>query len=250
MIVDKNQFDKFIEILPDLQKDEVYFVSLSARNKYLTQEERDEFSLGRTEMFSREVARDKEGLYYAMKKLRTSLQYKHTNNGKEIPEKAIVVYGNINPSSMVRAYQLFTQEIDKEIGFITAAYMNEKDTEPNFTEVKLLNRTLMNCIQKSRSRKYYIDIDLDLYSSIDYTGVIPELTDFLNENKAVWYKIKTFSGYHFLIKKDTVPNTLYKEIELCRNRLSVKEIEFNRNEMIPIPGTLQAGKVVEFIGDI
>ena len=60
MIVDQEQYDAFIEWLPELQHDETYFLSLSARNKYLTDEEREFYGLGRTEMFSRFVARDKE----------------------------------------------------------------------------------------------------------------------------------------------------------------------------------------------
>jgi hypothetical protein len=250
MIVDKTQFDKFIEILPDLEKDEVYFTSLSARNKYLTAEERIEFSLGRTEMFSREIARDKEGLYYAMRKLRASLQYRKTNNGKDVPEKCLVVYININPSSMIKAYQMFTNEMNKEIGFITSAYMSGKD--PNFEGIKRVNRVLMNCIQKSRARKVFIDIDIDLFATellLDISGQfdISYLANFLNNYKAEYYKIQTKSGYHFMIKKDTVPSTLYAFISKCKKDYQIKEIDFNHNEMIPVPGTLQAGKLVEFV---
>jgi len=124
MIANKEQFDRFIDILPDLEKDEVYFVSLSARNKYLTEDERKEFSLGRTEMFSREIARDKSGLYYVMNKLKASLEYRRTKNGKEIPSKSLVVYANINPSSTIKAYQSFKQEMDKQIDNILDTFLN------------------------------------------------------------------------------------------------------------------------------
>lgn len=249
MIVDKKQFDKYVEMLPDLKKDEVYFVSLSARNKYLTQEERDEFSLGRTEMFSREIARDKEGLYYAMKKLRASLQYRRTNNGKEIPEKAIVVYGNINPSSMLKAYQIFVQEMNHEVGEITSALMNGK--EPNFTAILRSNRFLMNSIQKARSRKLLIDIDIDFLKEGSRIDTLDLLKVYLKENKVYYWMIETYSGYHIVIDKLTVPNKLYSFIGAMRDTdNTIKEIEFNKNEMIPIPGTLQAGKLIEFIGGI
>jgi hypothetical protein len=244
MIVDRAQFDKFVEILPDLKNDELYFFSLSARNKYLSAEERKEFALGRTEMFSREIARDKEGIYYIMNKLKSSLQYRVTANGKPIPERALVVYANINPSSTIKAYQLFTQEIDKQINEVVHTFLNTK--EPNFEGLKRINRELMNCIQKSRSRKYYIDIDIDFREKGTAECVI-DLMGFLSTNKSVFYTIKTYSGYHFLIRKDTVPNTLFSKIEEHRLNSNIKEIEFNKNEMIPVPGTLQAGKLVKFI---
>jgi len=86
MIKDNNEFEKFLNILPDLQKDEVYFVSLSARNKLLTPEERSFYSLGRTEMFARETAFSKEDLEKKIKvNLSDRLKSKRTNNGKEIP---------------------------------------------------------------------------------------------------------------------------------------------------------------------
>jgi hypothetical protein len=244
MIVDRKQFDAFINILPDLKQDEVYFFSLSARNKYLTAEERQEYALGRTEMFSREIARDKEGIYYVMNKLKASLQYRKTNNGKTIPEKALVIYANINPSSTIKAYQLFKQEIDKQVNDVINTFLNSK--EPNFEGLTRINRELMNCIQKARSRKYYIDLDIDLYNK-GTNKCVDDLTSFLKENKSVFYKIETFSGYHFLVKKETVPNNLFSKMNEYRLSMYIKEIEFNKNEMIPVPGTLQAGKLVKFV---
>jgi hypothetical protein len=54
-IYDEEQIRKFVSTLSPLKKDEVYFVSMSARNKYLTDEERRTYDLGRTEMFAREL---------------------------------------------------------------------------------------------------------------------------------------------------------------------------------------------------
>lgn len=48
LIHNREEYNKFINILPDLKDDEVYFLSLSARNKYLTDAERTLFGLGRT----------------------------------------------------------------------------------------------------------------------------------------------------------------------------------------------------------
>lgn len=247
MIVDRNQFDKFVAIMPELEKDEVYFVSLSARSKYLNENERHLFALGRTEMFSREIARDKEGLYYAMKKLSASLQYRVTKIGVEIPAKALVVYANINPCSMIKAAQLFFVEASKEINAVTHAYMN--DSIPNFEGTKRFNTMFMNCIQRSRSRKYYVDVDIDFFEKkADSAAIVAShISSFLRSQFATWYRISTKSGYHFVVKTP-VPDKLYQELDVFKDNVNVKDISFNKNGMIPVPGTLQALELVKFDG--
>ena len=85
MIKDFNEYNKFLEVLPELEKDEVYFVSISVRNKYLTSEERDYYCLGRTEIFARAIANSKEELTNVLTQvLPAKLLTKRTKNGKKI----------------------------------------------------------------------------------------------------------------------------------------------------------------------
>ena len=149
LIIDVKEFDNFIDnVMPDLKADEVYFISLSCRNKYLTEDERKEYLVTNTEMFGRCVARSKEQLRnYTMKKLEANLLYKTTKNGREIPKQGLVVYININPSSMVKAYFQFQNEMNRQIGEAMMAIKNEKI--PNYSFINIQDRELMNCIQKS-----------------------------------------------------------------------------------------------------
>jgi len=57
IIYDEDQVRQFHALLKPLVKDEVYFLSMSARNKYLTQEERELYNLGRSEMMSRKIVK-------------------------------------------------------------------------------------------------------------------------------------------------------------------------------------------------
>ena len=255
LIQDEKQFNKFIEILPELQNDEVYFISLSARRKYLTDEERDTYALGRTEMFSRQIAKSKEQLReYTMKKLGMSLLYKTTKNGLQIPEKALVVYININPSSMLKAYQLFQEEMNKEMNAIINALRNNK--EPNYDRTLIQKRLLMNCVQKSSGEKHYIDIDCDTKKP----EVVESLTTSLSNSKIEFHVIETQGGFHFLIKKDTIPNNkklkhlniqkfnLMRIIQAARDVDGERnEIEINGNVMVPVPGTNQANFLVRMV---
>ncbi len=246
LIQNKNEFNKFINILPDLQNDEVYFISLSARNKYLNEEERKFYGLGRTEMFSRNIIRRKEDFEYVLSKLESTLHYKLTKTKQNIPEKALVVYVNINPSSMIKAYFNLANEMNKELLDINMAMQHNK--QPNYSGIHLLDRKLMNCIQTARSRKIFIDIDFDVKGDIPIKDFIITLA-----NKEIkYYLIQTKSGYHCLIDlasmKDKKFNLNY-EVQKCHQLVCLHdgEVIINTNGMIPVPGTLQAGELVRFL---
>ena len=256
LIQDEKQFNNFIDnILPDLKNDEVYFISLSVRNKYLSKDERIFYGLGRTEMFGREIADSKEKLKtYTIRKLEANLKSKRTNNGHEVPEKALVLYINVNPSSMVKAYFNFQEEMNKQIQEIFFAQSKGKD--PNYSFINIMPRALMNSIQKSGSRKYFIDIDCDTKKP----EVVESLTTSLSNSKIEFHVIETQGGFHFLIKKDTIPTNeklkhlniqkfnLMRIIQVARDVDGERnEIEINGNVMVPVPGTNQANFLVRMV---
>lgn len=249
LIQDKDTLDRFVNLLPDLKEDEIFFLSCSARNKYLTEEERIEYKLSRTEMFSRETSRDKEGIYKALQRMEVSLQYRKTGNGKDIPEKCIVVYMNINPSSMIKSYLDFQNKINKEMEQVVMSFKN--GNQPNYERLLRLPQQLNNSIQVSQSRKYFIDIDIDLYD-ITYKDMLVDIVKEFVGNNAFGEKlnfISTKSGIHLLIKKDDIPfkYNLMSLVERIRAFNPVKEAEFNKNNMLPTPGTGQANHVVRFM---
>lgn len=243
-IKDRKQFDKLLQILPDLQKDEVYFMSLSARNKYLTDDERAFYHLGRTEMFSRTVVKSKDNFDYGMSKMYASLLYKRTKSKIKFPEKSLIAYVNINPSSTIKAYEMFVNDMNKELFGIIAGLDNNKNVP--YASFKKIERNLLNCIQKSKSRRVYIDIDMDVKNESYIKHLIAELVD-----KVEFYPIKTKSGYHCLIKAETLKNSGVR-IDKIVQSLDVQakeeqgEVIINTNQMIPIPGTLQSDELVMF----
>jgi hypothetical protein len=238
MIHDEEQILKFINILPDLQNDEVYFLSASARNKYLTQEEREYYTLGRTEMFARKIAQSKSKYINVINNIIKETSIYHTKNNKNIPQKCLVYYANINPSSGVQALQLFYKKTND---LLFSMYSNPKHVG-NF---KNLNTLLMNCYQKAKSRKYFIDIDCD----VEDQEYIEPIRYELRKNNVIFYTIQTRSGFHILIEKHSVKYN-YTRIINTQNELVKQiggEIIINQSEMIPIPGIFQAGAKVKFI---
>lgn len=242
LIQDRNHYEKFIEKLPELERDEVYFLSLSARNKYLDEKERSMFGLSKTEMFARQIAFDKNGIEYALKKMEATLSYKRTRTEKTFPEKALVCYININPSSTIKAYRHFKIEMDRHLEEAFFATINKK--EGSFSPFRRIERNLLNEVQKATARRCFVDIDID---SGEDDRPLFEFLCFCREKGIRAFPIKTRSGFHTLMKKETIGKTnIYEKVK----ELDLKcegEVIINKNAMVPIPGTLQGGKLVKMI---
>jgi len=251
LIKNREMYDTFVKFLPELERDEVYFLSLSARNKYLTEDEREAYSLSRTEMFSRHIAHDKEGIEYAIKKMEAELEVKTTRSGHRIPEKALVVYFNIHPSSMTRAYTSFKDQMNAHYDEIVKSLM--KGSNPHYHPFLGMRTKLMNHIQKSSSRKEWVDIDIDIdaldeETALRYSASIANPLFMHSINNV---RIKTQGGVHLLVKRsdlNTKPMNipLHKLIGNIHKELKGLggECKFNNNAMVPLPGTNQAGKLV------
>lgn len=246
LIQDQEQFNLFVDILPDLIRDEVYFLSLSARNKYLTDAEREEFDLGRTEMFSRQIAFDKEGIKLAMDRMRADLDVRRTRNGSLIPEKCLVVYMNIHPSSTVKAYRAFSGQMDRHYEEAFMGTLNGSTASDMWIPFRRMSTNLMNHIQKSASRKTMVDIDIDGEDSLESNSLLGGVLNFLSEHSVPYTTIQTQGGYHVLVRTEYLSKEvpLYKIISGLDKGTS-GEVKFNSNAMVPIPGTLQAGKLVK-----
>jgi len=248
LILDKKEYDKFVDYLPELERDEVYFLSLSARNKYLTDAERVEFDLGRTEMFSRQVAFDKEGIELALNKMTADLAVRRTRNGSKIPEKSLVVYFNVHPSSTVKAYRRFSEQMDRHYEEAFVGTLNGSDAADMWIPFRRMRTNLMNHIQKSFSRKLMVDIDIDGEDDEQSKALLWSVRDFLTYNDCHFVTIKTQGGYHVLVPTEKLGKhvPLFQKLKDLDNTTE-GEVKFNSNAMVPLPGTLQAGKLVTLV---
>jgi len=234
---------EFSRLLAPLKMDEVYFISLSARNKYLDQADRDFYSLGRTEMFAREIITKNTDFEFAFRKLTGHLYARRTNNGKEIPTKAIVCYMNINPTSVLKAIQQFKRELaEAEENIMRKVILNGNGAnEADFEFFKKAKGKLYNAYQRNHSRKVFLDIDVDTKDINVLTTILAKLT----MNDARFITIETRGGFHIMVKCDTIKgNYLYKSIEEAQ-KLTTAEVIFNSNGMVPFPGTNHGGFLVK-----
>lgn len=242
------QYERFVNFLPDLERDEVYFLSLSARNKYLTDDEREKYDLGRTEMFSRHIAFDKDGIELALRKMQADLAVRRTRNGSEIPEKALVVYFNVHPSSTVKAYRRFSEQMDRHYEEAFLGTLNGSEAPDMWIPFHRMRTNLMNHIQKAFSRKLVVDIDIDGEDAEQSKDLMWQVRDFLTYHDCHYMIIQTQGGYHMLVPTKYLGKhvPLYQKLNELDNTTE-GEVKFNSNAMVPLPGTLQAGKLVQVL---
>lgn len=247
IIANYDTFDYYVQnFLPDLIDDEVYFLSLSARNKYLTEEERKTLSLGRTEMFSRVIVRDKLSFDKAIRQLTANWSARRTKNNMLVPQKCLVCYININPVSTIDATNRFFSEFSKANNELMTSLIHKKQS--NFDWFRFADRKYQNCLQQSTSRKVLIDFDID---TKDFS-VVYSLTNILQQRGVFYFIVKTHGGYHVLVERKSLNETksgkeLFATFELLKKQHSNTEIMINKNGMIPLPGSYQAGTEVSLI---
>ncbi len=238
-IYNEDELKRFFSILSPLKPDEAYFVSLSARNKYLTDEERKTIDLGRTEMFARKLIKD-----YSYEAFIRTLRTYEVNDGGftsrsniPLPEKCIVLYANINPVSGTKALKEFYEKTTQLLFDLAT----DKEASKRLAS---LDTELMNCYQRAKGTRTLLDIDFDI-PEID---LVKDVCSDLKSHNVIYHIIKTKSGFHVLVQRDTLKYN-YTEVVKKANEEAIKkyghaEVVVNSNEMIPIPGTIQAGHQV------
>lgn len=249
LIADREQFDLFTStVLPKLRDGEVYFISLSFRKKYLTLKEREYYELGRTEMFARTLVRDASSWEFYMDKMASNLTYRRTKSGLEYPDKAMVVYVNINPSNLILASQKFNMKVAQITYEITKSYMYGSGN-PNLKSLDKADRLFMNMVQKETGYKTWLDIDVDSTDWV-HTSMVKMA---LEENGIRHHVIQTKSGYHILVHRQSLEDSKYTELH--KHVKKVHEIIapeggeciFNKNAMIPMVGTMQSDHLVRMV---
>ena len=248
LIYDVNIIKRFYEeVYEDLKLNEIHFISLAARNKYLTEEERSIYRLGNTQMLNKTIVRTYNFQKFISKvqQIDVSSNFYLTLNNEYIPRKCCVFYANINPSDTIKATSDFKKvlaDYDAELFNISINTTDKERFENVMKRHNNLHNNLLTCYQNNRSRKIWVDIDIDS-NSVKLEDLQKFVRSLNLEESVKIVLVKTHGGFHFLIKnehmnKEYNPGTvLNKLIDTFRD---CKEIVINKNEMIPLPGTYQA----------
>ena len=265
-------FDHVVE-RPEL--DESYMLCLSARNKKLTEDERVIYQLGRGEMMREEIIapRSKSKLWdynifrSAVYRYECRKEGMVTKNGKDYPDKCLVVYFYPNPSkeSLVvsDSVQLAITMMSEMIN--AAAKKSWEGVVDGLDKLGTVSRHLKSSHAVNLSRKVYVQYDFDLPSDLktneDARKYIIELLHeegIFHFGKQGFFIVETSGGYHVLVKKTALskgmeranklrkeqklkvmPDYLYTVSSKCKY-LFDEAVKCDQ-EFLPLPGTYQYG---------
>lgn len=229
IIKDIKLLEDFIVWLPELQVNECFYLCLFARSKYAKNENGiNKFPHIKTDkaQLKRFLVSNKKLMINKIKQLEVAVGAYKTKDGDDIPQESLALYITPNPRNQYRA--LITC-MKKFCDIIEA-----KSTNFN------IQQEAMSAIQKSNSRKIYLDFDFD-DKPLEFLK--QNISSALNTN-AVKY-LKTRSGYHVLVELDKIQEeykkTWYNKIMKLNPDLT------GDNQMIPVVGCTQGNFIPKFV---
>lgn len=243
----------------DLRYGESFMACLSARNKRLNAEERKLYDLARSEMMKTKIISFHRNIWNYNVWVSSLFEYNFdkraltTPMGVSLPEKCLVVYDFLNPSSEVACLtdtQAHIASIQKEL--IDAIAKNSKEGQKvQMNKLIHSGHHLKSCHAQNVSRKLFIDYDYDLDEGEDAEKVKEILSTAAKQmfGEGNYKLVKTGGGYHVPVRKEVIKFNPQNYIDSCVELLGYtpKEFKQNKNGFIPCPGTLQYGKLVELI---
>jgi hypothetical protein len=243
-IYSEEELHKFFDVvLPPLTDNEVYFVSLSARKKYLSDETKSILD-GSSEMFERKLIEKKDWNLF----LRTIRRYECNDGaymsleGEAYPNAAMMIYLNFNPCDVIKAYEEFIMDSTRNMMALALG----RGSSPDY--FKRIQHNLMTAMHHSRGTKHYVDIDIDFFEGTKNTSegnkAICSITEFLKSKNVKFFLVNSHSGYHILMKVETLYFGYMKELTKFWKKDIIQDIMNNSQGMLQLPGTLAGGKPI------
>jgi len=251
-VADERELEWFYRFaVPRIERDNVLFLSLSARNKCLTREEREIFMLGRSEMMKKTIIR-KNGFSYFLETLYSLECHKKgmlTKARKPYPQKCLRVYWNLNPTSVRKV--IFEQQRminDYTSEMIDASLKGSKAAiDSAFHKMRRTFDATLSLYARNSAERMWIDFELDYVerpSDVKQAALIGMARDWLINlvGPGNFLIISSPGGLHFPIRRCMLrfnPVQLKFALEGITGELGVacKEIERNENLMVVLPGT-------------
>lgn len=216
IIKDEKKLKEYIDWLPDLKENEKFYCCLFARKKYCEEQiaTNDKTQLKR-------FLSTKELLIQKIKQLEIPIG---SYRLKEIdaPQESLALYINPNPRDLQKA-------TFKSIIRLTQLLETGKGYNPH--------AEVLSCIQKTTSRKVYLDFDIDT-KDFDFDKLKTVI------NTSCLDILETRGGYHVLVKSSEIEpqykKTFYKDILALG-------VDQTGDQLLPVAGCTQGGFTPTFL---
>ena len=219
VVVDEKEFQKFVEWLPSLEKEECHYVALLARNKYIR-----DLGVGTFNSDKHQCARfitNTERLLLKLRQCETEVG-NYSVKGVEIPQEALAAYMTINPRSQTKAAKYLLKRLADVVA----------DGGHN---VNVYQESL-TAIHKGVGRKLFVDVDFD---NVDLKSTVRVMSKFINADAVKI--LETRGGFHAIIRLDAIEDGYVKS--WYKSITSLDGADVAGDTLIPIPGTYQGGWV-------
>lgn len=222
VIVNEDQLIKFIDWLPELEKNETYYMSLFARSKYCNKIVHIRSDKAQLKRFTS----NKERMLSKIKQLECPIG-SYMQRDVAIPQEALALYITPNPRCMLKATK---NGLIKFAHLITQEYNGYNP-----------HQEIMSEIQKAKSRTVYVDFDFDVEEK-HVLSTIRQIEDIV-ESKHTY--IRTRGGFHALIDPTKVPENKRKSWYINISKLD--GVDVKGDSMLPVVGCIQGGFEPYFI---
>lgn len=234
IIHDEQALLDFIDWLPDLKENEVFYLMLMSRKKYCPEliKSNDKSQLKR-------FTSTKERLVDKIRQLEIPLG-RYKIGGIDAPQESLVLYINPNPRCMKKATKL----------------MGKRCWELNDSNGYNLHQEAMSCIQQSKSYSYVIDFDIDT-KDVDLTelwkNIFPDKTW---KSIPIYDVLETRGGYHLLVKPDVATmsirshnsNHLHQwSLDWYKRISKLYPVDQSNDQLLPVVGACQGNWIPKFI---
>jgi len=229
IIIDTHSLINFINWLPDLALDEVFYVSLFARNKYckeLAHIKQDKQQLKR-------FISKKDRLFNKLQQLEVKYGAYILDDGTPIPQEALCVYIGLNSRSLERATKMAA------FRFMGLSFEKYSGYNPHQEVLSIIaGKKVKGYDGGAVCQKKYYDFDLD---NISYQELEQGLTKLPFAASSIW-ALETRGGFHLLVNMNLIDpkykNTWFNKV----NQVFGEKIDNKgTNTLIPIPGCYQGG---------
>ena len=198
----------FIDLLPELKTNEVYYISLFARRKY------SKLVPSNNDSHLRSITvKKKEQLFSRIRQMECPIG-SYTIKGKPIPQEGLALYMFINPRNTKKAAYHLMHRLTTLLG--------------NSSEDFNVYREALRSVQRSKSKTRYVVFDIDAEKeSIDFNKlslIIPN-----------YFVIQTKNGYHILVPT----NLASKKIAWFKQLQAEFTVDALGDIMSPVPGCTQ-----------
>ena len=202
----------FINWLPNLKKNEMFYVALYARKKY------DSTGIVRNDKQQlKRFTSNKEMLYAKIKQLECE-EGGYVYYGSAIPQESLVLYISVNPRNLRLAAQKSINELSKSL------YNYEREFNPH--------QVVLTQVQNAIGTEVYKEFDFD---GVEWSDIQSDIFDIVNMESV--NVVKTKNGFHLLIKFDKIETPYRKGWYDKITKLSGCDV--TGDELLPVIGCTQ-----------